>query len=137
MANPDFQDDSLLGRLRDIYTAITGLLTGIVLAAGTAVIGRVGHDTTGTADNRMVVTTAGTRVALAASTVAKWIIITAETDNTQTVVVGGATVVAALATRRGTPLEPGDSTAFPIDNLIDVNLDSLVSGEGVTFTYGT
>ena len=41
MANPDFRDDSILGRLRDIYTNISGLLTGIVLAAGTARIGTV------------------------------------------------------------------------------------------------
>lgn len=37
MANPDFKDDSLLGRLRDIYTS----LSGVILAAGTAIIGRV------------------------------------------------------------------------------------------------
>jgi len=41
MANPNFQDDSLLGRLRDIYTNISGLLTDIVLAARTARIGTV------------------------------------------------------------------------------------------------
>ncbi len=41
MSNPDFSADSLLGRLRDIYDAIVGLLTGIVLAAGSAVIGKV------------------------------------------------------------------------------------------------
>ena len=86
-------------------------------------------------DNRKVVTTAGTRVALAASTLVKTVIITAETDNTGDVVVGGATVEAALATRQGTPLDPGDSIILNIDDLADIYLDSAVSGDGVTFTY--
>ncbi len=46
MSNPDFKEDSLLGRLRDIYDAVTGLLTGVVLAAGSALIGKVGIDQT-------------------------------------------------------------------------------------------
>jgi len=41
MSNPDFVQDSILGRLRDIYTAIVALLTGVILAAGTAIIGKV------------------------------------------------------------------------------------------------
>lgn len=41
MTNPNFQDDSLLGRLRDIYDAIASLVTGTILAAGTAIIGKV------------------------------------------------------------------------------------------------
>ncbi len=86
-------------------------------------------------DGRQVVTTAGTRVALAASTTCKHIMITAETNNTDIVVVGGGTVVAALATRRGTPLYPGDSYDLDIDDLADVFIDALVSTEGVTFTY--
>lgn len=92
---------------------------------------------TGIADNRKVVTTAGTRVTLAASTACKQIIITAETDNTGIVVVGGSTVVAALATRQGVPLYAGDSVTLEIDNLADVYLDSTVSGDGVTFAYFT
>ena len=86
-------------------------------------------------DNRQVVTTAGTRVALAASTTIKEVTITAETDNTDIVVVGGVTCVAALATRRGTPLYPGDSVTIESDNLAEVYIDALVNGEGVTFTY--
>jgi len=35
------------------------------------------------------------------------------------------------------PLNAGDSIVIPIDNLSDVYIDSTVSGEGVTFTYGT
>lgn len=86
-------------------------------------------------DGRKVVTTAATRVALAASTTCKHVTITAETNNTDIVVVGGITVVAALATRQGTPLYPGDSYDLDIDNLADVYLDALVSTEGVTYTY--
>jgi hypothetical protein len=90
---------------------------------------------TSIADDRKTVTTAGTRVALASSTACKQVVITAETDNTGYVVVGGSTVVAALATRRGVPLAPGDSVTFQIDNLADVYLDSTVNGDGVTFAY--
>jgi hypothetical protein len=42
-------------------------------------------------------------------------------------------VVAALATRTGVPLNAGDSIVLQIDNLADVGLDSMVSGDGVTF----
>lgn len=87
------------------------------------------------ADGRTTVTTAGTRVALASSTACKNVAITAITSNTGIVVVGGSTVVAALASRRGTPLYAGDTICFDIDNLADVFIDSTVNGEGVTFTY--
>ena len=85
-------------------------------------------------DDRKIVTTAGTRVALASSTACKEVVITAETDNTGIVAVGAAaTVVAALATRTGIPLNAGDSIVLQTDNLADVGLDSTVSGDGVTF----
>lgn len=86
--------------------------------------------------------TAGTvvkvRVPLASTTAAKTVLIVAETDNTGTLVVGAAaTVVAALATRRGAPLSASESLSLPIDNLADVGLDSTVAGDGVTFVYTT
>ncbi len=59
----------------------------------------------------------------------------AETNNDDIVVVGGATVVAALATRRGAPLYPGDPYDLDIDDLSDVYLDVMTSGDGVTYTY--
>ena len=86
-------------------------------------------------DGRTVVTTAGTRVALGTISGVKEIIITAETDNTGVIVVGGITVVAALATRRGVPLFAGESLTIPAYNLPDVYLDSTVSGDGVTYLY--
>ena len=107
------------------------------IAAGSNLIGKVDHATTGIGDGRKVTVSAGTSVALASSTAAKWVTVTAETDNSGVVVVGGSTVVAALATRRGIPLMAGDSCTLPIDDLADVYIDSTVSGDGVTFTYGT
>ena len=90
----------------------------------------------------MVVTTAGTREQLTADAAftdlaapLKSICITAETDNTSIVVVGGSTVVAALATRRGTPLAAGQSITYYVDDLSDIYVDALVNGEGVTFSY--
>lgn len=88
------------------------------------------------ADNRKVVTTAGTAVALSTSAARVGsVAITAETDNTGLIVVGGSTVVAALATRRGVPLSPGDTITLDIDQLSDVYIDSTVNGDGVTFVY--
>jgi hypothetical protein len=91
-------------------------------------------------DGRKVVTTAGTRVQLAASEAVRGVTILAETDNTGVIVVGGPTVVAALATRQGIPLDAGDSMSFEpheVDDLADIYLDSTVNGDGVTFTYAT
>lgn len=87
-------------------------------------------------DGRQTVTTAGTRVQLSStSTASKRIDITAETDNTGFIVVGGANVVATLATRRGIPLAAGESYTFYITNLNKVYLDSTVSTDGVTYVY--
>jgi len=55
MANPNFVDDSILGRLRDIYTSVVALLTGTILAAGTALIGKVGIDQVTANANEVVV----------------------------------------------------------------------------------
>ena len=92
---------------------------------------------TGIGDGRKTVAAAGTREVLAASTTCKHVTITALAGNTDVVVVGGTTCIAALGTRRGTPLSPGDSVDFDIDNLNDVNLDVVASGEGVSYSYLT
>jgi hypothetical protein len=86
-------------------------------------------------NGRKVVAAAGTAEALAASTSCKTVAITAELDNTGVIVVGGSTVVAALATRQGVPLQAGDTITIDIDNLNDVYIDSTVNGDGVTYTY--
>lgn len=89
-------------------------------------------------DGRTVVTTAGTRVQLAAQgglAAVGAIAITALSTNTGTIVVGGPTVVAAAGTRRGTPLAASGSMTIVTDDLSDVWLDATVSGEGVSYTY--
>ena len=97
-----------------------------------------GHDVTGVLSGRKVVTTAGTRVALAGSTAAKSVLICAETDNTGVIVVGSAAgVIAAIGTREGIPLAAGDAVSLRCDNLADIGIDSTVNGDGVTFLAET
>lgn len=87
-------------------------------------------------DGRKVVTAAGTRERLvAASTGCKYVDIMAEVDNTGEIVVGGSTVVATAATRRGIPLYAGQSIRMEIGDLYNIYIDATVNGEGVTFTY--
>jgi hypothetical protein len=86
-------------------------------------------------DGRKTVTTPGTAVVLATSTSIKEVTCTAELDNTDVVCVGGSTVIAALATRRGIPLYPGDSVTLIVNDLAIVYIDAMVATEGVTFLY--
>lgn len=108
----------------------------VVGADGTVLSGG-GDATTGIADGVKVVASAGTDEALASSTACKWVTIQAQTDNTSTVAVGGAGVDATVATGTGVMLSPGDVVTLPIDDLAEVYVDALVSGEGVRFIYGT
>ena len=82
-----------------------------------------------------VVTTAGTDVALGASTPCKKITIQAQTDNTGVIAVGSSGVDATIATGTGVLLSPGDVFELEIDNLADVYIDATVSGDGVRYTY--
>jgi hypothetical protein len=82
------------------------------------------------------VTTAGTEVALAASTACKYVIVQARYENTSKIAVGGTGVDATATTGTGIILESGDSIMLDVDNLADVYIDSLVNGEGVRYTYG-
>ncbi len=92
-------------------------------------------------DGRKTVTTSGTAVQLSStSTPFTKLTITAETDNTNIVVVGSSTVVAALATRRGTPLAAGDSYTLELKgqeagNLTAIYIDAITDTEGVTYSY--
>lgn len=88
-------------------------------------------------NGRKTVTTAGTAEQLSGSSVpCYWVIITAETDNTGIVVIGGSGVIAAQATRQGVPLYAGDSVTLFVPDLNTIYLDTTVSGDGVTFAYG-
>jgi len=90
----------------------------------------------GVVDGVTTVTTAGTDVALAASTPCKAVIIQAQTDNTSIIAVGATGVDATVATGTGLVLNPGDWTPMlEIDDLNDIYIDSLVSGEGVRYIY--
>jgi hypothetical protein len=114
---------------------VIGLLKTIASGGGsvvsvTSTVTPAGDDVV--ADGRNVVTTAGTRVQLSAQA-CKEVVITAETDNTGMIVVGSVTCVAAIATRRGVPLNAGDSATFAVDNVNRLYIDSTVSGEGVTW----
>ena len=63
--------------------------------------------------------------------------ITAETDNTGYITVGGETGnIASLATRTGTPLDKGQTIVLPV-NPAEVFLDTTVNGDGVTYTIVT
>lgn len=122
-------------------TANSGVDIGDVdilsIATGTNAIGRVGHDVTGIGHGVKTVTTAGTHVALAASTACKKVDIQAQTDNTNIIAVGGSGVDATIATGTGVVLYPGETYSLEIDNLADIYIDSLVNGEGVRYTYFT
>jgi len=92
---------------------------------------------TGIGDGVKTISNAGTDEALAASTTAKAVIIQAQTDNTNKVAVGATGVDATVATGTGIILDPGDTITLPCDNLADIYVDALVSGEGVRYTYLT
>lgn len=120
----------VINNIDDLYTELESIFTNAV--------GKTGHDITGIADGRKTIAVAGTSEKLiGVSTPAKRVTITAETDNTGVICVGGSGVIAALVTRTGTPLEAGDTYEFDVDNLEDVFIDTTVNGDGVTFTYFT
>jgi hypothetical protein len=92
----------------------------------------------GISSGRKVVAVAGTAVALGATgTRIKKVVVTALMGNGDDIVIGGIDVVAALATRKGTPLMPGASIDVPLDDLANIYIDSVNSGDGVSFTYFT
>lgn len=89
------------------------------------------------ADGVKTVTTAGTDEAIGAVTDAcRWVSIQAQTDNTSWVAIGGAGVDATEATGTGILIAPGDTYTLWAENLGEVYVDALVSGEGVRFVYG-
>lgn len=75
------------------------------------------------------VTTAGTRVTLAASTTCRSVTVRAKHTNTGVIYVGNSSV----SSSNGYQLLPGESISLDITNLNTVNLDAATSGEGVTY----
>lgn len=82
-------------------------------------------------DGSKNVTTAGTRVQLAASQACKEVEIVAKSTNTGNIWVGGS----AIAAGSGRPLLPLQSMIVKVSNLNLIYLDSDVNGEGVTYIY--
>lgn len=80
---------------------------------------------------KTTVTTAGTRVTLAASTACKSVTIKALSTNTNKIFVGDATV----ASTNGFQLAASEALSLDITNLNTINLDATTSGEGVTYVY--
>lgn len=82
------------------------------------------------------VTTAGTSVQVSSSSIpCRKVLIQACPENTDVVVVGASTVVAALSTRRGFALVPGGQVVLAVTDVNKLYLDSVVSGEGISYVY--
>ncbi len=129
------QTDALTDtQLRATAVPISGTVTAVTDITNAVT---TDHNITGIASGRKVVSAAATAEAISGAQACKNVDITAETDNTGVIVVGGTTVVAAVGTRQGTPLNAGDSYSIDIDDLSDIFIDATVSGEGVSFTYFT
>jgi hypothetical protein len=111
------------------------LATNVALPAGTNLLGKIDHNATGVGHGIKTIAAAGTDEALAGSTVAKYLTVQAQTDNTGWCAIGATGVDATIATGTGVMLAPGDSYSFNIDNLADTFLDCTVTGDGVRYTY--
>lgn len=122
-------------QLKDSSNAVINPATKELQEAILAALGgSVGETSAG--DGEGEVATAGTRVQLSNQACTK-VIIQAHESNTGTLVIGGATVVAALSGRRGTALFPTQSQAFEVTNLNKLYIDSTVSGDKFNYYYET
>ena len=86
---------------------------------------------------RKAVTVAGTsEQVVAASTPCKEVWLSADTDNTDVVVIGGSDVVAAGGAQKGVVLFAGNPPVkLYIDNMNKLYVDSIASGDAVIFNY--
>lgn len=125
--------------------ALSAIDLGRAAVSGlTPMVQEITHEVTGSTTIAPVkVTTAGTRVRLnATSLLVRKAIIQALPTNTGTIVIGDANVVAAIGTQasptlRGIQLNPADSLSFEFNDLTNVWIDSVTSGDGVTVLYFT
>lgn len=109
----------------NLNTSALALETGGNLATIASAVSAPGSVFNG----KTTVTTAGTRVTLAASQAVKSVTVKALAANTGTIYVGNGSV----ASTNGFQLAAGDTISLDISNLNTVNLDSSVNGEGVTY----
>jgi len=87
-------------------------------------------------DGAKRVASAGVPVQLSASARnIRQVDVTAATANTGLIVIGATTVIAAGASRRGTPLGPGDTWSQELQDLSQVWIDAEKSGDGVVFSF--
>jgi hypothetical protein len=98
------------------------------------ITGSIGGGVSAIGDGTATVASAGTAVQLSTVTCTK-VIIQAHESNTGTIVIGGATVVAALIGRRGVALFPTQSQAFGVANLNLLYIDGTVSGDKINYYY--
>lgn len=122
-------------------TQPVSLATMPALVAGTAAIGKLAANAgvnigsvdiaapTTVINGKKTVTTAGTRVTLAASTTVKGVTVKALAANTGKIYVGDTSVASA----NGFELAASESVSLDLANLNTINLDSSVNGEGVSF----
>jgi len=88
----------------------------------------------GIGDGKTLMTTAGTRQQLPNQPCSR-VRIQAHPDNTGDIVVGGSTVIAAVASRRGLALYSSQWAEFAVDNLNRLWIDSTVSGDKLNYIY--
>lgn len=109
--------------------ATASSLNATVVGTGTFAVQNTPVASTTMFNGKTTVTTAGTRVVLAASQAVKSVVIKALSTNTGIIYVGNSTV----ASTNGLQLLAGETVSLDIANLNTVNIDSSVNGEGVTY----
>lgn len=86
-------------------------------------------------DGLQLIAASGTAEALGSSTPCRLVVVSARPENTDVVVVGASTVVAAAGTRRGISLSPGQSVSLRVTDIANLFVDAVVTGEGVSYVY--
>lgn len=104
-------------------------LISVLLVDATGRVWVATNTPTGLLNGSTTVTTAGTRVALAASTTVRGVLVMAQATNTGLIYVGGGTV----DNTNVLGLKKRERIYLAITNLATVFLDSSVDGEGVTY----
>ena len=129
-----YNQEALLNELTLVLVSATqkALLVALSDASGNQVV-PIGLPTT-CGDGRKTVSTAGTREQFTAQA-CKYVIIVGLPGNTNGVVIGGTTVVAATGTRQGVVLYAEQSQRFDISNMNALWIDSITNGEGVAFLW--
>lgn len=134
-ANVNVTNASLATTDANIDVALSTRLKPADTLAGVTAVGSITNNVntvevapTTVAHNKVVVTTAGTRVQFSTATL-KSIVIKAIASNTGLIYVGGS----AVAGTNGFQLSAGDAVALDINQASTIYVDASISGEGVTW----